>query len=83
MFSGAVRVFARPLVKMWLSSTALSRALIPRPPGTGAVHTTGTNPARVLLVGGAAAIGFGVLSHDRSRRSPVGRWISMWWSTAR
>ena len=76
MFSGALRVFARPLVKMWLRSTALSRALIPRPHGTGAEHTTGTKPARVLLVGGAAAIGFGVLSHDLALAGHLARQVS-------
>lgn len=76
MFSGAMHVVARPGVKVWLSSTALSRALIPRPAGSGAVHTPGTNPARILLVGGGASIGFGVLSHELALAGHLGRHLS-------
>ena len=75
MFS-ALRIVARPLVGFWLSSTALSRALIPRPPATGSVHTPGTNPMRVLLVGGGPSLGFGVLSHDLALAGHLARQLS-------
>ena len=76
MFSGALHAIARPGVKFWLSSTALTRALIPRPGGADAVHTPGTNPARILLVGGGASIGFGVLSHELALAGHLGRQLS-------
>ena len=76
MFSGAMHMVARPGVKFWLSSTALTRALIPRPAGSDAVHTPGTNPARILLVGGGASVGFGVLSHELSLAGHLGRQLS-------
>jgi len=76
VFSGAMHVVARPGVKVWLSSTALSRALIPRPAGSDAVHTPGTNPARILLVGGGASIGLGVLSHELALAGHLGRQLS-------
>jgi len=64
VFRAAVHALARPWVVFWLASTALSRSLIPKPVGTDDVHTGGTNPARLLLIGGGASIGYGVLSHD-------------------
>ncbi|GAB3606511.1 hypothetical protein GCM10027413_19200 [Conyzicola nivalis] len=76
MLSGAVHALARPGVKFWLSSTALSRALIPRPEHSDAVHTAGTNPMRMLLLGSGASIGFGVLSHDLALAGHLGRQIS-------
>ena len=76
MFSGAVHLVARPGVRFWLSSTALSRALIPRPTNSDGVHTPGTNPARILLVGSGASIGFGVLSHDLALAGHLGRQLS-------
>jgi len=76
VFSGAMRMVARPGVKVWLSSTALSRALIPRPAGSDAVHTPGTNPVRILLVGAGASIGLGVLSHDLALAGHLGRHLS-------
>ena len=76
MFRTAVHSIARPWVVFWLASTALSRALIPRPPGTDAVHTSGINPARLLLIGGGASIGFGVLSHDLALGGHVARQLT-------
>lgn len=76
MFSGAVHLIARPGVRFWLSSTALSRAIIPRPSNSDGVHTPGTNPARILLVGSGASIGFGVLSHDLALAGHLGRQLS-------
>ena len=76
MFSGALHAVARPGVKFWLSSTALTRALIPRPSGSDAVHTPGTNPARILLVGSGASIGFGVMSHELALAGHLGRQLS-------
>jgi hypothetical protein len=77
VFSGAVHALARPGVKFWLSSTALSRALIPRPASADAVHTAGTNPAKILLVGSGASIGFGVLSHELALAGHLGRQMSV------
>lgn len=76
MFSGAVHALARPGVKFWLSSTALSRALIPRPASADAVHTSGTNPAKILLIGSGASIGFGVLSHELALAGHLGRQLT-------
>jgi hypothetical protein len=76
VFRAAVHSVARPWVVFWLASTALSRALIPRPPGTDAVHTPGINPARLLLIGGGASIGFGVLSHDLALGGHLARQLS-------
>jgi hypothetical protein len=76
MFDGVVRVLGRPGVRLWLSSTALARAAIPQPGGETVVRTAGTNPARVLLVGSGAAIGFGVLSHDLALAGHIARQLS-------
>ncbi|WP_411699458.1 GAF domain-containing protein [Conyzicola sp.] len=63
-------------MKFWLTSTAMSRALIPRPEHADAVHTPGNNPLKVLLVGSGASIGFGVLSHDLALAGHLGRQLS-------
>jgi hypothetical protein len=76
VLSGALHAVARPGVKFWLSSTALSRALIPRPEHADAVHTSGTNPLKMLLIGSGASIGFGVLSHELALAGHLGRQLS-------
>jgi hypothetical protein len=76
MFDGVVRVLARPGVQLWLTSTALARAAIPQPEGETVIHTAGTNPARILLVGSGAAIGFGVFSHELALAGHIGRQLS-------
>lgn len=76
MLMRAVHALARPGVRFWLSSTALSRALIPRPPGLAAVHTSGSSPAKILLAGSGASVGFGVLSHDLALAGHVARQLS-------
>jgi len=61
---------------MWLSSTALDRALIPQPPGLAAVHTSGTSPVKILLAGSGASIGFGVMSHDLALAGHLARQVT-------
>jgi hypothetical protein len=77
MFDGVVRLLGRPGVRFWLSSTSLARAAIPQPEGVAAVHTVGTNPARILVIGGGAAIGFGVFSHELALAGHIGRQLSV------
>lgn len=64
MLNDAFRPIVRGLVKLWLSSSRHSwdRHLVPR--DSPQVHTRGTNPDRVLIVGDGAATGRGVLTHD-------------------
>lgn len=76
MVKRAVHGVARQGVRMWLSSTALDRALIPQPPGLAAVHTSGTSPVKILLVGSGASIGFGVLSHDLALAGHLARQVT-------
>jgi hypothetical protein len=64
-------------VRLWLSSTALERSAIPQPAGAAVVHTAGTNPARVLLIGSGAAIGYGVLSHELALAGHLARQLSI------
>jgi GAF domain-containing protein len=76
MIDGVVRLLGRPGVQFWLSSTSLARAAIPQPEGVAVVHTAGTNPARVLVIGSGAAIGFGVFSHELALAGHIGRQLS-------
>jgi hypothetical protein len=76
MIDGVVRLLGRPGVRFWLSSTSLARAAIPQPEGSAVVHTAGTNPARILVVGSGAAIGFGVFSHELALAGHMGRQLS-------
>ena len=73
MFDRIVRVVARPAVRFWLTSSTLSRAVVPRPPDTAAVHTTGSHPAHLLLIGGGIAVGYGVSSHELSLAGHLAR----------
>jgi hypothetical protein len=73
MFDRIVRVVARPAVRFWLTSSALSRAVVPRPPELAAVHTTGSRPAHLLLIGGGIAVGYGVSSHELSLAGHLAR----------
>ena len=76
MFGAAIHSLARPGVKFWIASTALSRSMIPRPAGIATIHTGGTNPARVLLIGGGASVGFGVLSHELALAGHLARQLT-------
>jgi hypothetical protein len=76
MFEGMVRLVGRPGVQFWLSSTSLARAAIPQPEGDTVVHTSGTNPARILLVGSGPSIGFGVFSHELALAGHIARQLS-------
>ena len=76
MSKRAVHGVARQGVRMWLSSTALSRALIPQPPGLAAVNTAGTSPVKILLTGSGASIGFGVLSHELALAGHLARQVT-------
>lgn len=73
MFDRIVRVIARPAVRFWLTSSTLSRAVVPRPPDTAAVHTTGSHPAHLLLIGGGISVGYGVSSHELSLAGHLAR----------
>ena len=73
MFDRIVRIIARPAVRFWLTSSALSRAVVPRPPELAAVHTTGSRPAHILLIGGGVAVGYGVSSHELSLAGHLAR----------
>jgi len=64
MFDRIVRVVARPAIRFWLTSSTLSRAAVPRPAPTAAVHTPGSRPAHLLLIGGGIAVGYGVSSQE-------------------
>jgi len=76
VFGAAIHSLARPGVKFWIASTALSRSMIPRPAGIATIHTGGTNPARVLLIGGGASVGFGVLSHELALAGHLARQLT-------
>ena len=64
MFDRIVRSIARPAIRLWLTSSTLSREAVPRPAETAAVHTPGSRPAHLLLIGGGIAVGYGVSSHE-------------------
>jgi hypothetical protein len=53
----------RPVSRMWLNSDWSSSA-VPEPVGETSISTSGSNPARVLLLGAGIALGLGVRSHD-------------------
>lgn len=76
VISDAIRSIARPGVKFWIASTELSRSLIPRPAGSDAIHTKGTNPARILLIGSGASVGFGVMSHELALAGHLARQLT-------
>ncbi|MDQ1556823.1 MAG: hypothetical protein QOI02_1825 [Actinomycetota bacterium] len=76
MFRRILQVVLRPFVRVSLATTAAARAAVPRPSGNPHVHTTGTNPDRILLVGSGAAVGYGVLSHDLSFAGHLARQLT-------
>jgi hypothetical protein len=54
----------RPITRLWLRSAELAQSELPQPVDPPHVHTAGTNPDRILLVGTGAAAGVGVLTHE-------------------
>jgi GAF domain-containing protein len=76
MFDRIVRVLARPAIRFWLTSSTLSRDAVPRPAETAAVHTPGSRPAHLLLIGGGIAVGFGVSSHELALAGHLARQTS-------
>lgn len=76
MFDAFVRALASPAVRFWLSSSSVSRAAIPVPTGSTVVHSSGSNPARILLIGSGASVGFGVLSHELGLAGHIARQVS-------
>lgn len=54
----------RPVTRLWLRSAELAQSELPQPTDPPHVHTAGTNPDRILLVGTGAAAGVGVLTHE-------------------
>ncbi len=55
---------ARPLVALWLATSAFSWRRSPTPHDSPHVHAPGVDPDRVLILGDGAAVGRGVRTHD-------------------
>jgi hypothetical protein len=64
MVSALVRAIARPSANLWLAATESRSASVPKPMDAPVIHTAGTDPARVLIIGSGISVGFGVLSHE-------------------
>lgn len=57
-------VLVRPLVRVWLVSSAESWRALPRPTDSPEVRVAGPTPDRILLLGAGIGVGYNVLSHQ-------------------
>lgn len=69
----AMAVSLRPVLRAWEAWAADERDSIPRPVGGPRAVADGPSPDRVLLVGGGAAVGWGVVSHELGLPGAVAR----------
>lgn len=71
---------AAPLTRRLMSASYRSSSRdhdrVPRPPGVGQVHATGSEPANVLLIGSGAATGLGVMSHELALAGHLARGLA-------
>ena len=60
---GFPRWLMAPVMRGWVANLERTFAGIPSPRDAPQVHSPGRDSARILIVGGGAAVGWGVLSH--------------------
>jgi hypothetical protein len=60
---GIPRWLMAPVMRGWVANLERTFAGIPSPRDAPQVHSPGRDSARILIVGGGAAVGWGVLSH--------------------
>jgi hypothetical protein len=66
----------RPITRLWLRSAELAQSQLPQPLDMPHVHTAGTNPDRLLIVGTGAVAGVGVLTHELALAGHLARNLS-------
>ncbi|WP_394770875.1 GAF domain-containing protein [Lacisediminihabitans sp.] len=71
-----VSALARPAVRLWTVTMSRYWDAPPRPMGLPVVHSQGSAPDRILLVGNGPAVGYGVLSHDLALPGALARQLS-------
>ena len=76
MISRPLNALLRPLTRLWLRSAELAQSELPQPLDAPRVHTAGTNPDRMLLVGTGAVAGVGVLTHELGLAGHLARNLS-------
>lgn len=65
-----------PLMRGWVKNLERKFAGIPSPRDAPQVHSAGLDSARILIVGGGAAVGWGVLSHTLGLPGSLARALS-------
>ncbi|QNE46778.1 GAF domain-containing protein [Glaciihabitans sp. INWT7] len=68
--------FLRPVILGWLFSRRERWNDLPRPLDQPQVQTLGVDPDRLILIGNALSVGYGVSSYDRSIAGHLARTIS-------
>lgn len=76
MLWGLVSALARPAVRVWTAMMSPYWGTLPRPTGLPQVHSAGSAPDRILLIGNGPAVGYGVLSHDLALAGALARQLS-------
>ena len=66
----------RAVMQGWTRGVLRSLASVPRPSDDPRVHASGVDSDRLLLFGGGAAVGWGVLSHDLALPGSLARKLS-------
>lgn len=71
-----VDIAALPAMLAWVAHIRGNTLALPRPRGDPRVHSPGTDPDRILVIGGGAAVGWGALNYDLSLAGVLARGIS-------
>ncbi|TXN31977.1 GAF domain-containing protein [Lacisediminihabitans profunda] len=71
-----VSALARPAVRLWTTTMSRYWSALPRPSGLPQVHSAGSAPDQILLIGNGPAVGHGVLSHDLALPGALARQLS-------
>jgi hypothetical protein len=76
MIDSVLDAVIRPVALHWLSHSRASWRSLPSPKPNDSVTATGSDPDRVLLVGGGISVGWGMGSHDDALAGHLARAIS-------
>ena len=71
-----VELALRPLMRSWVRQVFRNLADVPRPLDDPRAHASGVDSDRILLFGGGAAVGWGVLSHNLALPGSLARALS-------
>lgn len=74
--NSVVHALGRPLANFWLTWSSDSWRQLPSPVDSPAVHSSGANADRVLLMGSGIAVGYGVVSHELALGGQLARHLT-------